>query len=124
MIPGRRGLDPVYLQDIAESGGEPLVRDVVRTFLDTVPPRVATLRAALGRGDHEAAGRAAHSVVSSAAMVGLTAVQEAAREIERLAAQGGPVPPARITALDQALTEAPTLLDEATRAALEGTRPS
>lgn len=118
----RRGLNPIYLQDLAESGGEPLVRDVVRTFLDTVPPRVATLHAALGQGDHPAAGRAAHSIVSSAAMVGLTEVQEAARAIELLAAQGGPVPPGSISALDRALAEAPTLLDEAMRTAFEGTQ--
>jgi two-component system, NarL family, sensor histidine kinase BarA len=120
---GRRGLDPIYLQDLAESGGEPLVRDIIRTFLETVPPRLTTLRTALGLGDHPAAGRAAHSIVSSAAMVGLTEVREAARAIELLAAQGGPVPPARMTALDQALAEAPTLLDEAMRVALQGTRP-
>jgi HPt (histidine-containing phosphotransfer) domain-containing protein len=122
LVAARRGLNPIYLQDLAESGGEPLVRDIVRTFLDTVPPRVTTLRAALGRGDHAAAGRAAHSIVSSAAMVGLTEVQEAARAVELLTAQGAPVPPGPIAALDRALAEAPALLDEAMRTALEGTQ--
>lgn len=120
-LAARRGLNPIYLQDLAESGGEPLVRDIVRTFLDTVPPRAASLRAALGGGDAAAAGRAAHSIVSSAAMVGLIEVQEAARAIELLAAQGGPVPPGLIGVLDRSLAEAPALLADALRTALEGT---
>ena len=115
-----RGLDPTYLQDLAESGGESFVRDVVRTFLETVPPRVATLRAALGTGDFAAASRAAHSIVSSAAMVGLTDVQGTARGVESLAAQGGPVPPHQVTALDRALADAPALLEQGLRVAVKG----
>jgi len=121
MMAGRRNVDPVYLQDLAASGGESLVRDVVRTFLDTVPPRLTTLHVALDRADHHGVALAAHSIVSSAAMVGLTEVQEAARAIELLAAQGGPVPPASVAALDRALAAAPALLDETARVVL--TRP-
>jgi HPt (histidine-containing phosphotransfer) domain-containing protein len=115
-----RGLDPTYLQDLAESGGESFVRDVVRTFLETVPPRVAILRAALGASDYAEASRAAHSIVSSAAMVGLTDVQETARGVESLAAQGGPVPPHQVTALDRALADAPALLEQGLRVAVKG----
>jgi HPt (histidine-containing phosphotransfer) domain-containing protein len=122
MMVGRSSVDPVYLQDLAASGGEALVRDIVRTFLDTVPPRLTALHAALRRGDHHGVALAAHSIVSSAAMVGLIEVQEAARAIELVAAQGGPVPPAGITALDQALAAAPALLDEMMRDVL--TRPA
>jgi HPt (histidine-containing phosphotransfer) domain-containing protein len=118
-----RGVDPSYLQDLAESGGEAFVRDVVRTFLETVPPRVATLRAALGTGDYAAASRAAHSIVSSAATVGLIQVQETAREVESLTAQGGLVPSQQLLALDRALAEAPELLEQTVRAVVRE-RPS
>jgi HPt (histidine-containing phosphotransfer) domain-containing protein len=117
-----KGLDPTYLQDLAESGGTALVRDVVETFLGTVPPRLATLKTAVERGDHEAANRAAHSIVSSAAMVGLTEVQATAREIELLTAQGGPVGGQRLAALERALAQAAALLEAGAQAALAGRR--
>jgi HPt (histidine-containing phosphotransfer) domain-containing protein len=124
MMADGRGLDPTYLQDLAASGGESLVRDVVRTFLDTVPPRLAVVRAALGRGDYQSANRAAHAIVSSAAMVGLTGVQAAARDIELQTAQGAPVSPERLGALERALADAPALLESGARASLEGTQAS
>jgi HPt (histidine-containing phosphotransfer) domain-containing protein len=118
MMAGRSSVDPTYLQDLAESGGAPLVRDVVRTFRETVPPRATTLHAALAAGDLRAAASAAHAIVSSASMVGLTGLQEIAREVEQSAAQGGPVPAARVAALDLALEAAPTQLAEAAEAVL------
>lgn len=115
---GRSGVDPTYLQDLAESGGAALVRDVVRTFLETVPQRGTALHAALAAGDQRAAAHAAHGIVSAASMVGLTGLQAIAREVEQLAARGRPVPPARIATLDQALAAVRTELAEAAEAVL------
>jgi HPt (histidine-containing phosphotransfer) domain-containing protein len=114
----RSSVDPTYLQDLADSGGAELVRDVVRTFRETVPPRATALHAALAAGDLRAVAGAAHAIVSSASMVGLRDLQEIAREVEQAAAQGGPVPAQRMAVLDLALGAAPRQLAEVSEAIL------
>ena len=82
MTSARQPLDPVYLSDIFEAGGELLVREVVDTFLDDAPRRLQALHAALAGGDWGTAVLSAHTIVSSSSMLGLTAVSAAARHVE------------------------------------------
>ena len=61
--------------------GEPdVVGDVARVFLEDAPDRLASIRSALDRGDPHVAERLAHSLKSSASMLG-------ARTLSRLAGQ-------------------------------------
>jgi len=109
----RQPLDPVYLSDILEAGGEPLVMEVVAMFLDDAPRRLRVLHEALGSGDWGAAVLSAHTIVSSSSMLGLTAVSAAARQVEHVAAEQRRPPTADLDALAATLAAARATLDSA-----------
>ena len=86
---GRRALERLH-----RFGGDALVRDMSVILLEDTPLRVAAARAALRAGDSLGVQRAAHSMKSSCAQFGATAVAALCEEIEE-AARGealGPVP--------------------------------
>jgi HPt (histidine-containing phosphotransfer) domain-containing protein len=103
-------LNPVYLADIFEAGGEPLVREVTETFLTEAPRRLAVLYGAMAAEDWPGAAMAAHGIVSGASMLGLTDVAEAARRVEQLAGQHTAPPAAEVARLDAAVAAARGLL--------------
>ena len=91
-----------------QAEGEPdLVADVTGVFLDDVPGRLRSIREAVAMGDHASAERLAHSLKSSAAMLGARALSRVAAEVESRcrAEQDKPGDPL-IDELDRAFAEA------------------
>lgn len=98
-------IDPVFLSDLHEAGGDELVQDVIATFAASVPPRAAALQQAATAGQVMQVAAAAHAILSAAAMVGLVEVEMLARTLEDRA-RGGTLPPAHAPArLAQAVQE-------------------
>ncbi len=64
-------------------GDEELLREMVRIFLDTFPELLAALEKAVVEGDFEALGRDAHTLKSSAGIIGADRVFTAAKELEK-----------------------------------------
>lgn len=81
-------IDPRALARLQEWGGDKLLRELVRIFLDNSPTRVDQMRTAVNGGDIKDAERAAHSLKSSAANLGAERLRALASEVERAAAQG------------------------------------
>ena len=106
-------LNPVYLADIFEAGGESLLRDVVATFLDDAPRRHRSLHEALDAGGWDDAALSAHALVSGSSMLGLTSVASAARRVEHILAEHRRPPAADLAVLDAALAEARSALARA-----------
>ena len=72
-----------------QADGEPdVVADVVKVFLDDAPGRIAGTRAALGSAQPAVAERLAHSLKSSAAMLGAMTLSSLAAEVEARARSG------------------------------------
>lgn len=113
-------LNPVYLADIFEAGGESLLRDVVATFLDDAPRRHRTLHEALAAGAWDDAALSSHALVSGSSMLGLTSVASAARRVEHILAEHRRPPAADLAALDAALSEAGSVLARAVNGLLAG----
>ncbi|MGD2136387.1 MAG: response regulator [Gemmatimonadales bacterium] len=81
-------LDKSALDLIREVGGQHLLNEVLDTFFETAAERLTVLRAAVSEGDVQQAGRAAHSLVSSASAVGAARVASLARDLEQHAEAG------------------------------------
>src|SRR5262245_5528935 len=82
----RAALDAIRALD--DGGARGLVRQVMRLYLDSVPPLIGELRRAGAAGDLAALRNAAHSLKSSSANVGATRLAEMCKAVER-AAQAG-----------------------------------
>lgn len=83
--PGAPVLDPVPVQRLAETLGEQgpaLVAELLGVFAEDAPTQLAGLRRALDCADVDAARRAAHSLKSTAAMLGAVRLAAAARAVE------------------------------------------
>jgi HPt (histidine-containing phosphotransfer) domain-containing protein len=99
------------LQRLRRLGDEAFVHRMIDLFLETAPPRVETIRAAVEAGDLPAAEHAAHSLKSSAAYLGAVPVQELAERIEELAARREAAELGELAArISEAMTEAVTEL--------------
>lgn len=122
MTAARQPLDPTYLTDIFEAGGEPLVREVVATFLEDAPRRLQTALEALEAGDWAAATLAAHTIVSGSSMLGLTGVAAAARQVEHVTLERRGPPVTDLEALRRSLAAAPALLAAAVDGLVTGGR--
>lgn len=120
MTSAREPLDPVFLSDILEAGGEPLVTEVVATFLEDAPRRLEALHEALGREDWSAATLSSHTIVSSSSMLGLTSLAAAARRVENVAAERRRPPSGELAALAAALAAARGILDSAIEELIPG----
>ena len=77
-------------------GGE--FGDLVRVYLGDAPQRIAAIEAAAASGNAAAQVAAAHTLKSSSANIGATALSELARGIEHAARSGVPTGPAEIAA--------------------------
>lgn len=79
-------LDTRTLDRLAEDlGGVESVREIATLFLDSLPARWAEVSATWQSGDAPAATRAAHTLKSAAAIVGLNALSDLCRQLELLA---------------------------------------
>jgi CheY-like chemotaxis protein len=95
-------LDREVLRQLEEElGGAEALRQIVATFLDSAPGFLAALRDAAGRGDPSGMERAAHTLKSTSAMLGATALSVQCAELERLG-RAGTVPDAlsRVAAIE------------------------
>jgi len=77
-------------------GDERLAADIVRLFVDECPSMVDAVGAALAKRDIEQVKRAAHALKGSASTASAHGIADAARTLEKLAAEG------RIESLDEA----------------------
>ena len=71
-------------------GGDELVREMAGIFLEDMPQRLAAARAALARGDGAGVALPAHTMKSSSAQLGATALERLCAAAESLAAEGEP----------------------------------
>lgn len=76
-------LDAEAIDRLRDWGGERLLGQMIRLFLDNSADRMDQIRTGRDGADLEEAGRGAHSLKSSAANVGAQRVRELAAEIER-----------------------------------------
>ena len=81
-------LDLSALDRLREWGGEKLLGQMIRLFLENAPNRMAQIRAGLDGGDIKESEKGAHSLKSSSANVGAQQVRGIAAEMERTAAGG------------------------------------
>jgi HPt (histidine-containing phosphotransfer) domain-containing protein len=109
-------LDPTALSRLREWGGEKLLTQMVRLFLDNSAARVEQIRTGVQGGDAKEAEKGAHSLKSSAANVGAERLRGIAAAIEQRASAGQS---AELASLLPDLESAYAL----TRAALEDIEP-
>jgi CheY-like chemotaxis protein len=96
--PARSAVPKIDRRDLLERlyGDERLAADVVRLFVDECATMVDAVGSALARRDVEQVRAAAHTLKGSASTAAAHAVADAARTLEKLAAEG------RLDALDEA----------------------
>ncbi len=75
-------IDPEALDRLKEWGGERLLGQMLRLFLENSAERMNQIRAGVDQDDLQEAGRGAHSLKSSAANVGAVRVRSLSAEIE------------------------------------------
>lgn len=81
-------IDPEALDRLREWGGEKLLSQMLRLFLDNSLVRMEQIREGAGPEGLERAEQGAHSLKSSAANVGARDVRALAAEIEERAGEG------------------------------------
>lgn len=81
-------IDPEALDRLREWGGDKLLSQMVRLFLENSAKRMDQIRAGAEGDDTSEANDGAHSLKSSAANVGATEVRRLAADIEAAASQG------------------------------------
>ena len=72
----------------AADGDEAFLAEIVEEFLTEAPDQLATIERAVGGGAREEALRAAHTLKSTSATFGATALAELARQMETQAREG------------------------------------
>lgn len=119
-------IDPHVLLAAAAEDVDAFV-DLSHTFLRIAPPMLARLQQDEAAGDHAAAMRGAHSLKSTAALVGAAQLARMAEETENRARDGHDSPAA---ALDALARELDCVMDEVRasvtqmRAGDTGTKPA
>jgi HPt (histidine-containing phosphotransfer) domain-containing protein len=107
-------VDPAALDRLHGLGGDKLVSQMVRLYLENASERLRQIDSGLAPdGDVSEAASGAHSLKSSAANVGATRVSALSAAMEAVAARGDPAPllPMR-EELGEALEEAEARLSE------------
>jgi HPt (histidine-containing phosphotransfer) domain-containing protein len=102
--PGPVAMDFARLEEFRDYDDEELTmtREVIALFTADAPQRLKAIAAAIAAGDADALGQAAHALKGSAGNVGAIAIQQAAAELEALAAGGpGPDAAARLSRLHE-----------------------
>ena len=93
-------LDPSIVGPLRELGGDGLVLELFRTFVDHAPVRRENLRQAIETRDLAALESVVHSLRSGSAMLGAMELSEMAGRLEALAGEGK---------LDELLADLPAL---------------
>jgi HPt (histidine-containing phosphotransfer) domain-containing protein len=78
-------IDPAALDRLREWGGEKLLREMLRLFLDNSPVRMEQIRAGVASGTAREVEQGAHSLKSSAANLGARALRDVCAEMEERA---------------------------------------
>lgn len=81
-------LDDSALDRLREWGGEKLLSQMIKLFLENAPTRMAQIRAGASGMDLQEAEKGGHSLKSSAANVGALTLRGLAADIERAAGAG------------------------------------
>lgn len=81
-------LDQGALDRLKEWGGEKLLAQMLRLFLDNAPGRMSQIRNGVAGGNIKETEKGAHSLKSSAANIGAEQVRAIAANMERAAADG------------------------------------
>ena len=81
-------LDESALDRLREWGGDRLLGQMIKLFLENAPTRMAQIRVGASGTEVQEAEKGAHSLKSSAANVGAMKVREIAADIERAAGGG------------------------------------
>jgi HPt (histidine-containing phosphotransfer) domain-containing protein len=81
-------VDPGALERLIQAGGTELLVGMVDLFLQNTPIRLDAMRSGIEQRDWSSIERAAHSMKSSAAYLGLFDLRDRAERIEALAAEG------------------------------------
>ena len=81
-------IDPAALDRLREWGGEKLLREMLRLFLDNSPVRMEQIRAGLAGGKAGEVEQGAHSLKSSAANLGAHTLRDLCAEMEGRAHDG------------------------------------
>ncbi len=80
---------PAWLTPLQTMGfDDAAIRKLVRTFLDTVPPRLDTLRQALEQGEATRVQQTAHSLKGSLNVFGVRSAIEMAAQLEQVGREG------------------------------------
>ncbi len=87
-MPDKEVIDPKAIARLREWGGDNLLGQVVRLFLENSPARVEQIRTGVESEDAKEAEQGAHSLKSSAANVGAEDLRGIAQEMEGAAVQG------------------------------------
>jgi len=87
-MPESSVLDEGALARLRDWGGDKLLGQMIRLFLENAPTRMDQIRAGASDGVIEEAEKGAHSLKSSAANVGALTLRGLAAEIERSAGDG------------------------------------
>ena len=77
-------IDPAALQRLRDLGGDALLSKMIDLFLENTPKRIQAALDGERTGNWHEVERAAHSLKSSAANLGLTGLQTLAHDIEDL----------------------------------------
>ena len=109
-------LDPNAISRLKEWGGEKLLGQMIRLFLENAPGRMEQIRGGLGGGDPTEAEKGAHSLKSSAANIGAMHVRDLAAEVERSTSGGDSVTAAQVLPqLEDAFAQAIAALEAVER---------
>ena len=81
-------LDRRFVERLHRLGGSALVSQMLALFREHAPLRVAAISEAVAAQDWVAAGRAAHTLVSTAGSVGAMELMQRARDLEEAVATG------------------------------------
>jgi HPt (histidine-containing phosphotransfer) domain-containing protein len=78
-------IDPAAVERLRKLGGDELIARMIELFFSYAEPKVALARASLEAGELEAAGRAAHSLKSSAGNLGAQELALVSSDVEAAA---------------------------------------
>ncbi len=71
---------------VSELANEPDLAEILQTFVEELPQRIAALNDALGREDYQTIARLAHQLKGAAGGYGFPSITEVAAQLEKTAA--------------------------------------
>lgn len=109
-------LEQSALDRLKEWGGDKLLGQMIRLFLENAPGRMTQIRVGADGGDIKESEKGAHSLKSSAANLGAMQLRAVAADMERVAAGGDTAAVlALLPSLEGAFSQAVTALESVER---------